>query len=121
MKRLLVLLLALGMTIQGRPVLGGEVKLNGHLFTLPDGFEIELVAGPPLIDRPVSAAFDDEGRLYVTISSGNNARGPQQAMEKTHRVVRLTDTKGHGAFDKATLFADKIAMPQGALWYNGSL
>ena len=27
-----------------------EVRLNGHVFTLPVGFEIELAAGPPLVD-----------------------------------------------------------------------
>ena len=118
MKRLLVPFIALALTTQAR---GAETKLNGHTFTLPDGFEIELVAGPPLIDRPVSASFDEEGRLYVTVSSGSNDRGPQQAVEKTHRVVRLEDTKGNGKFDKATVFADKLAMPQGVLWYNGSL
>ena len=25
-----------------------EVRLNGHTFTLPVGFEIEVAAGPPL-------------------------------------------------------------------------
>ena len=35
-----------------------ELQLNGHTFTLPDGFEIELVAGPPLVDRPIVADFD---------------------------------------------------------------
>jgi putative membrane-bound dehydrogenase-like protein len=126
MKRLLALtLVALAPSDQcahEKPaVTPNVVRLNGHEFTLPEGFEIELVAGPPLVDRPVSASFDDQGRLYVTISSGNNARGPQQAQEKTHHVVRLEDTKGTGVFDKATLFADKISMPEGALWYNGSL
>ncbi len=127
MKRSLVLFLALavaplGVSAPSKPEPKTvQVKLNGHTFTLPEGFEIELVAVPSLVDRPVSASFDDEGRLYVTVSSGSNARGPQQAVEKTHRIVRLEDTKGDGVFDKATVFADKIAMPQGALWYNGSL
>ena len=41
----------------------GEVRLNGRTFTLADGFEIELVAGPPLVDRPIVADFDEQGRL----------------------------------------------------------
>ena len=45
------------------PARSGETPLNGHTFTLPQGFDIELVAGPPLVDRPITAAFDDEGRL----------------------------------------------------------
>jgi hypothetical protein len=51
---------------------GAEFKLGQHTFTLPEGFEIELVAGPPLVDRPVTADFDEAGRLYVTDSSGSN-------------------------------------------------
>ncbi len=98
-----------------------SVPLNGHTFTLPAGFEISLVAKAPLLDRPVSASFDDQGRLYVTISSGSNARGPEQAEKKTHHVVRLEDTDGDGVFDKSVVYADKLAMPQGALWYAGSL
>src|SRR5262249_30736533 len=31
-----------------------QVKLNGHTFTLPAGFDIELAAGPPLVDRPIT-------------------------------------------------------------------
>ena len=33
--------------------------------TVPPGFEVEMVAGPPLVDRPIVADFDEEGRLYV--------------------------------------------------------
>ncbi len=43
-----------------------HVKLNGHTFTLPDGFTIELAAGPPLADRPIVAALDEKGRLPCT-------------------------------------------------------
>jgi hypothetical protein len=39
-----------------------QLKLNGHTFTLPVGFEIELVAGSPLVERPNVAAFDGRGR-----------------------------------------------------------
>ena len=41
-----------------------EVKLDGRSFTIPEGFTIERIAGPPLVDRPITAAFDD-GRASV--------------------------------------------------------
>ena len=47
-----------------------QFKFPTQTFTVPDGFEVQLVAGPPLVDRPISADFDDRGRLYVTDSSG---------------------------------------------------
>jgi putative membrane-bound dehydrogenase-like protein len=98
-----------------------EVRLNGHTFTLPDGFEIELVAGPPLVNRPITADFDEEGRLYVTDSSGSNDPVKVQLEKKPHRVLRLEDTDGDGKFDKATVFADKMMFPEGTMWLDGSL
>src|SRR5579864_7388316 len=59
-----------------------KVELNGHVFTLPEGFTIELVAGPPLVNRPISADFDEEGRLYVSDSSGSNEKVDVQLKKK---------------------------------------
>ena len=60
-----------------------QVKLNGHTFTLPDGFTIERVAGPPLVDRPIAADFDEAGRLYVADSSGSNEKVAEQLKNPT--------------------------------------
>src|SRR5947209_15200404 len=98
-----------------------QVKLNGHTFTLPPGFEIELVAGPPLVNRPIVADFDEEGRLYVADSSGTNDPVKQQIIDRPHRIVRLEDTDGDGRFDRATVFADKMMFPEGTMWFKGSL
>src|SRR5438128_660107 len=89
------------------------VDLNGQTFTLPEGFTIELAAGPPLVNRPITAAFDEQGRLYVGDSSGSNDKVQAQLEQKPHRIVRLTDTKGSGKFDSATIFADKMMFPEG--------
>lgn len=103
------------------PALAGEVPLNGHTFTLPDGFEIELVATSPLVDRPITADFDELGRLYVADSSGSNDPVQKQLENPTHRIVRLQDTDGDGQYDKSHVFADKMMFPEGTLWYDGSL
>src|SRR5438876_11101410 len=97
------------------------VDLNGHTFTLPDGFTIELAAGPPLVNRPITADFDEEGRLYVSDSSGTNDKVQVQLEQKPHRVLRLSDTNGDGKFDSATVFADKLMFPEGTMWLDGSL
>src|SRR6478736_2279501 len=76
------------------------VALNGHSFTLPPGFEIELVAGPPLVDRPITVDFDEEGRLYVAESSGTNDKAVVQLENKPHRILRLEDTDGDGRSDR---------------------
>ncbi|MBI3468052.1 MAG: HEAT repeat domain-containing protein, partial [Planctomycetes bacterium] len=98
-----------------------QVQLNGHTFTLPVGFNIELVAGPPLVDRPISAAFDEQGRLYVSDSSGSNDKVEKQLEDKPHRIVRLEDSDGDGRFDKSLVFADKMMFPEGTMWFDGSL
>lgn len=98
-----------------------KVRLNGHTFTLPAGFEIELIAGPPLVDRPIVADFDEQGRLYVADSSGSNEKVQDQLQKKPHRIVRLEDADGDGKFDRRTVFADKMMFPEGCLWFDGSL
>ena len=98
-----------------------EVRLNGHTFTLPEGFEIELVAGPPLVNRPIVADFDEDGRLYVADSSGSNDPVKVQLEKKPHRIVRLECTKGDGKFDRGHVFADRMMFPEGTMWLNGSL
>jgi putative membrane-bound dehydrogenase-like protein len=98
-----------------------QVRLNGHTFTLPEGFEIELVAGPPLVNRPIVADFDEDGRLYVADSSGSNDPVKVQLEKKPHRIVRLEHTDGDGKFDKATVFADHMMFPEGVMWLDGSV
>lgn len=110
-----------GVLATPRTVLSDEIPLNGHTFTVPSGFDIELIAGPPLIDRPITAAFDEQGRLYVADSSGSNDKVDKQLAEKPHRILRLEDTDGDGKFDARTVFADKMMFPEGTMWLDGSL
>ena len=98
-----------------------KIALNGHMFTLPSGFTIELAAGPPLVDRPITASFDEQGRLYVADSSGSNEKVAIQLEKKPHRIVCLEATKGDGRFDKSTVFADGMMFPEGTLWHAGAL
>jgi putative membrane-bound dehydrogenase-like protein len=98
-----------------------EFKIGLHTFTLPDGLTVELAAGPPLVDRPITMAFGDFGELYVADSSGSNDKVEKQLADKPHRIVRLVDTDGDGKFDKRTVFADKMMLPEGTLWLDGSL
>jgi putative membrane-bound dehydrogenase-like protein len=97
------------------------VTLNGHTFTLLAGFTIELAARSPLVDRPIVADFDEQGRLYVADSSGSNAPVKEQVKTRTHRIVRLESSRGDGVFDRSTVFADRMMFPEGVMWLDGSL
>jgi putative membrane-bound dehydrogenase-like protein len=118
---ILALLLALTAGSSGDEPASNTIPLNGHNFTLPPGFEIELVAGPPLVDRPITIDFDERGELYVAESSGSSEKIDVQLEKKPHRILRLEDTNGDGRFDEKTVFADKMMFPEGTMWYAGSL
>ena len=89
--------------------------------SIPDGFEIELAAGPPLVERPMIVDADDQGRLYVAESSGSNDDVRKQLEERPHSILRLTDVDGDGRYDERTVFADKMMFPEGVLWHEGSV
>ena len=103
------------------PASPSDVVVDGRTFRVPEGFVVEKIAGPPLVDRPVVADFDELGRLYVADSSGSNDKVAQQAVDRPHRIVRLEDADGDGKFDHSVVFADKMMFPEGAMWLDGSL
>ncbi len=105
---------------ESKPVQKGQAPP----FTVPPGFVVERVAGPPLVERPMMAGFDDRGRLFVCDSSGFNLlQGTSDVLVKNppHAIRMLEDRDGDGRFDRGTLFADKMTFPMGALWHDGAL
>jgi putative membrane-bound dehydrogenase-like protein len=88
---------------------------------VPEGFTVELVAGPPLVKHPMMACFDDKGRLFVAESAGLNLEGHDLELVRPNSIRLLTDTDGEGKFDKAVTFADKLTFPMGVAWKNGAL
>ena len=114
---------ALLLTLLAAPAVrsGEVVTLGDHTFSLPDGLTVEVAAGPPLVERPITAAFDERGRLYVAESSGSNDPVQVQLEEKPHRILRLEDSDGDGTFDRRTVFADGMMFPEGTMWLDGSL
>ena len=92
-------------------------------FTLPPGFVIEKVAGPPLVRYPLFACFDDRGRLFVAEGTGTNLPGPKLLEQKKQlgRITLLEDTDGNGVFDRSSVFADDLTFPTGVLWHDGAV
>lgn len=98
-----------------------QFKFGTQTLTVPDGFEVELVAGPPLVNRPINMSLDEQGRLYVTDSAGMSDKAQKQLEAKPHRVVRLDAANNRGHFEKSIVFADKMMFPEGCLWHDGAL
>ncbi len=80
---------------------------------VPAGFRVELVAAEPLIEAPVHAVFDEDGRLWVV-----EMRGYMRDVDATGenapigRVSVLHDDDGDGRMDRAIRFLDGLVLPR---------
>ena len=80
----------------------------------PAGFEIQLVASEPEINKPLNLAFDDRGRLWVT----STVEYPYPAKEGTRArdsVKILSNFTAGGRAQKVETFADGLNIPIGLL------
>ena len=96
--------------------------------TVPEGFEVQLFASEPMIDKPINLAFDTRGRLWVSSTAeypysadksrwaddqGTRVQGSRDA------IKILEDSNGDGRADKVTVFADGLNIPTGVLpWHK---
>ena len=83
-------------------------------FKVPPGFEIQLVAAEPEIQKPMNLAFDGRGRLWVThsIEYPFAAKDPDQARDG---LTVLDGIGADGRATKVTKFAEKLNIPIGVL------
>ena len=88
---------------------------------VPEGYTVEMVAGPPLVTHPTLGCFDDDGNLYVCNNAGVNLSNDELEEQLPNAIRRLTDSDGDGHFDRMTVFADKMTFPMGGAWHDGSL
>jgi len=105
-----------------RPVVvTGKSALELPKHDLPEGYTLEVAAAAPLVTHPIMGCLDDQGRLFVGDGVGVNWNKKQLEENPPNRVLMLEDTDQDGAYDKSTVFADKMTFPQGACWLKGSL
>lgn len=89
-------------------------------FTLPPGFEIQLVAAEPDIQKPLNMAFDVKGRLWVTDST--EYPFPVKPGDKGRDTIKiLEDTDNDGRADKITVFAEGLNIPIGLYPYKNGV
>ena len=87
-----------------------------------DGYTVEKVAGPDLTSYPMFATTDHEGRLFVFESTGPNTMSTEEMLENpSYRISILKDLTGDGIYDESKIFADNLPLPQGGVYYQGSL
>ncbi|QHT68181.1 c-type cytochrome [Rhodocytophaga rosea] len=89
---------------------------------VPEGYSVEVVAGPDLVDYPMFGTVDETGRLFLFESTGDVYAKSEDAIQNPKfRINLLEDTNEDGIYDKSTIFADKVGFPQGGVFYKGSL
>ncbi|MHA3770369.1 DUF7133 domain-containing protein [Verrucomicrobiota bacterium sgz303538] len=111
-------------------------------FKVPPGFEVQLVATEPEIQKPINLNFDAAGRLWVTSSElypwpaatdalgqplpdfqktydeiatafGSKGKAPAIVSEGRDTVRILSDFAPNGRAQKFAIFADKLNIPTG--------
>lgn len=88
-------------------------------FHLPEGFEIQLFAAEPAIQKPMNMAFDGAGRLWVSGSVEYPFAAAAGEGRDTIRV--LQDTNGDGHADKFETFAEGLNIPMGLYPYRNGV
>ncbi len=88
---------------------------------VPTNFVVQLAATEPNIQFPMFACLDDRGRLFVTESSGLDLYKEISAGTRKCQVRILEDRDDDGAYETASVFADKLVFPMGLAWRDGKL
>ena len=96
-------------------------------------FDLSLVAAEPLIAKAMNIDWDEKGRLWVseTPEYPNGRRVPntdlwkdsgslqqKQAREPEDTISILSDSNGDGVMDKKHVFADKLELVTGFVFYK---
>jgi mono/diheme cytochrome c family protein len=104
------------------PVLAVSPEEQAKRFILPPGYRMELVLSEPNVINPAAMAFDGNGRLYIAeIRSYMLDADAGKQHEPTSRISMHESTKGDGAFDKHTVFADNLLFPRMVLPLDKSI
>jgi putative membrane-bound dehydrogenase-like protein len=126
----------------GEPGSGGFAPEDAiNRMVVPQGFHVEVVAAEPMVRQPLTASFDERGRLWVIeyLQYPNPAglkpvtvdqylrteydrvpEPPPHGPRGADRIKILEDTDGDGKADRAKLFVDGLNLASGlALGYGG--
>src|SRR5262249_32432069 len=137
-----LVLAALGWTAPRLSAQGYSLKEAAGRMTVPDGFEVSLVAGEPLVRQPVAVEFDDRGRLWVIqylqypnpaglkrVQADRYSRPrydrvpepPPRGPRGDDRVTILEDTDGDGRAGRAKDFVNGLNLASGVAFGHGGV
>jgi glucose/arabinose dehydrogenase len=90
------------------------------VLNVPPGFEVMSVAGPE-VRFPMFATLDDQGRLYVTESSGQDLYAELSNQVRGCRIRCLEDRDGDGRYETSRVFAEGLVPSMGIVWHEGKI
>ncbi|MCA9167921.1 MAG: hypothetical protein KDB23_09650, partial [Planctomycetales bacterium] len=92
-----------------------SAEVQATQFHVPPGFEVQLVAAEPDLQKPMNLAFDSRGRLWVS----GSIEYPWAAQGEGRDTIKvLEDTNGDGRADRISTFADRLNIPMGLYPYR---
>ncbi len=89
-------------------------------FESANGFTMQVVAAEPLVQDPISAAFDEDGNLYVT-EMLDYPYHPGKGNKPIGRVRFLRDTNHDGTYDESHIFAEELLWAGGVAPWDGGV
>ena len=105
-------------SIEEKPLSPAESMALTHV---PEGYELQLVAGEPLVRDPVAFDWGPNGELWVA-EMADYPKGMDNKGKHGGRVRLLIDTDNDGRYDKSTVFLDGLSFPAGVMpWRKGVL
>ena len=91
------------------------------LIQIPPGFKLELFAAEPDISTPISAAWDEKGRLWLLETTDYPNEINVDDNSGNDKITILEDTDNDGKADKFTTFADRLSVPTSLTFHQGGV
>src|SRR5205085_1774890 len=79
--------------------------------TVPEGFQVQLVAGEPDVHQPIALAIDHRGRLWVAEAYTYPTRAPEG--KGRDRILIFEDKDGDGVFETKKVFIEGLNLVSG--------
>jgi putative membrane-bound dehydrogenase-like protein len=95
---------------------------SANSFSLPEGVDVKVWAGEPMVQNPIAMAWDKKGRMWIAENYTYGSRKIRFDLSLRDRVIVLSDTDGDGQADTRKVFTDKVQMltsvevGQGGVW-----
>jgi putative heme-binding domain-containing protein len=96
-----------------------DPMIQQEMMHVPEGFEVNLFASEPMVEKPIQMNWDAEGRLWVVGSTAYPQPTPGE--QPNDKIFILEDTNGDGVADRSTVFAEGLTIPTGILPGDGGV